>query len=66
MNDNIREFFDGMQLQLALLSGNIDGMRRLVKDGEVTPDTALFWLRKVDPSPNPRAVAWLERRIRNG
>lgn len=38
------------------------GLRQLVKSGQVTAADALAWLRKNDPSPNPRTIGWLERR----
>lgn len=39
------------------------GLRQLVKAKLVTPKDALAWLRKVDPNPNPRIVAWLEKKV---
>jgi hypothetical protein len=42
------------------------GLRRLVKDGVLSPAEALVWLRKNDPSPNPSIVGWLERKVAGG
>jgi phosphohistidine phosphatase SixA len=40
------------------------GLRRLVKDGRLTAEEALQWLRKNDYSGSDRIVHWLQRRAR--
>lgn len=38
------------------------GMRRAVKNGQLSPQDAIDFLRRNDPYPNEYAIAWLEKR----